>query len=78
MGRYQVEERVILVESNWKIIPGYEGVYWIDRAGRVKNADGHVLQTAPSKEGLRVELRKNGQRERILVSELIQASGWLK
>lgn len=55
----------------WKEIPGYEGYYWIDEQGRVCNSDGHIIKSSASKSGLQVELRKSGQRDRLLVSDLL-------
>lgn len=60
---------------NWYPIPGYEGLYWINCKGHIRNTDGHILSQEPSKFGCKVELRKNGQREKLLVSELIALAG---
>ena len=56
----------------WTPIPGYEGTYEISRDGRVRNRDGHIIKPMMSKQGMRVELRQYGQRDRLLVSELIE------
>lgn len=58
--------------TDWKAVPGYDGLYWINKFGVVVNSDGHSLKHIESKSGLRVELRKFGQRERLLVEELIE------
>ena len=53
-------------------IPGYEG-YSIDpETGLVYNSDGHNLKPIQSKQGPRVELRRPGIRERLLVDELVR------
>lgn len=55
-----------------KSIPGYDGAYSITPDGSVVNRNGKVLKSIPSKDGPRVELRHNGQRERVLVKDIIQ------
>lgn len=67
---------VNLSDGSWTPIPGYDGVYFINRKGVVCNLDGHIIKPAPSKAGLRVELRKNGQREKILVFDLLSQIGY--
>lgn len=53
-------------------IPGYEGVYWIDiKYGVVFNKDRHCMKSVRTSKGRVVELRKNGQREKLLVQDLI-------
>lgn len=59
------------MSEKWIEIPGYETLYWINTTGDVKNAQGHIIKPFPTKDGLRVELRKFGQRETILVDELL-------
>lgn len=77
MDRDRAEEGVIglsvqLYDGSWCPIPGYEGVYFINKAGEVCNIDGHIIKQTPSRYGLQVELRKNGQRDRIPVEDLIE------
>ena len=77
MAGYWAEEGVIdltvnLSDGSWTPIPGYDGVYFINQKGLVCNLDGHIIKPAPSKAGLRVELRRNGQREKILVLDLLK------
>lgn len=67
---------VNLSDGSWTPIPGYAGAYFINRKGLVCNIDGHIIKPAPSKAGLRVELRKNGQREKILVLDLLNQIGY--
>ena len=55
-----------------KPIPGYDGVYQISPDGQVFNKLGLRLKTYPSSKGRVVELRHQGQRERILISELLE------
>lgn len=77
MVRDWIEEGVIdltinLSDGSWTPIPGYDGVYFINQKGLVCNLDGHIIKPVPSKAGLRVELRRNGQREKILVLDLLK------
>lgn len=53
-------------------IPGYDKNYYINTFGIVANKRGHVLTPTMTKKGPAVDLRNNGQRERILVSELLE------
>lgn len=81
MVRDWAEERMIdltvnLSDGSWTPIPGYDGVYFINQKGLVCNLDGHIIKPAPSKAGLRVELRRNGQREKILVLDLLADVGY--
>lgn len=58
--------------TEWLPIPGYEGVYWMTRAGDIRNARGHILTAIEDEAlGLRVDLRNNGQRSRVFVEDLI-------
>lgn len=61
--------------SLWTPIPGYENYYWIDKEGSVKNKDGHVLKPIESSRGPMVELRCLGQREKVLVANLLKLIG---
>lgn len=54
-------------------IPGYP-YYSISKDGVVINRKGHEIKPTQSKEGPRVELRVDGQRERPLVSELVKVT----
>lgn len=57
-------------------VPGYEGLYKIDAVtGKVYNEDGHELKPIHSKQGPRVELRRPGLRDRLLVSDLLKQVG---
>lgn len=53
-------------------IPGYEGVYSIHPSGVVVNKHNLVMKTFPTKQGEAIELRNRGQRERVLISELLK------
>lgn len=53
-------------------IPGYGKNYYINTFGIVANKRGHVLTPTMTKRGPAVDLRNNGQRERILISELLE------
>lgn len=52
-------------------IPEYENLYWIDSAGNVINRSNHYMKPIHTDKGAMVELRKNGQRERLYVKELL-------
>lgn len=56
-------------------IPGYEGVYYITPEGQVVNKHNTVLKTFSTKQGEAVELRNQGQRERVLISDLLEKVG---
>lgn len=64
-----IEERVM---NMLRPIPGYEDAYFITPDGMVVNRNNKVLKPIPSKDGPRVELRHNGQRERILVQDILR------
>lgn len=53
-------------------IPGYEGAYSITPDGRVVNKNNVVLKTFPTRKGEAVELRYQGQRERVLIKTLLE------
>lgn len=61
-----------LFETTLKPIPGYDGAYRISPEGWVFNRQGTLLKTYPSSKGKVVELRHQGQRERVLISELLE------
>lgn len=61
--------------QDWYPIPNYEGLYWINQEGQVCNKEGHILLQELSKFGYKVELRKNGQRDKLLVSDLLRFAG---
>ena len=65
-----------LSDGSWTPIPGYEARYFIKREGLVCNLEGRIIKPTPSKAGLRVELRRNGQREKILVLDLLKKVGY--
>lgn len=58
--------------SSLRPIPGYEGVYRIHPSGKVVNKYNRVLKTFSTKQGMAVELRHQGQRERVLIRELLE------
>lgn len=60
------------MENNLIPIPGYEGLYWIDTAGNVVNRSNHYMKPIQTSQGAMVELRKNGQRERLYIKELLE------
>lgn len=59
-------------KTTLKPIPGYDGAYQISPDGQVFNKLGLRLKTYPSSKGTVVELRHQGQRERVLISELLE------
>lgn len=62
--------------KTWHSVPGYEGFYWITTQGDICNSQGHLLKHIKSAQGDKVELRKLGQREKLLVSDLV-AQAWI-
>ncbi len=54
-------------------IPGYEGLYYINRDGVVCNSQGHIIKPVASQSELKVELRKDGQREIHHVDDLLKS-----
>lgn len=56
-------------------IPGYEGVYSITPYGVVVNRHNHVMKPFATPQGEAIELRNNGQRERILIKDLLERLG---
>lgn len=67
---------VNLSDGSWEPIPGYDNLYFINRDGLVCNLEGHILKPVTSKNGPRVELRRNGQRDKILVLDLLKKVGY--
>lgn len=61
-----------LYSSSLRPIPGYEGVYSITPEGLVVNKYNNVLKAFPTRQGEAVELRNQGQRERVLISDLLE------
>lgn len=61
-------------QKQWWPIVGYEGSYYINLEGQVCNSEGHLIKPIASKDGWRVELRKYGQRERLLIEQLVKSS----
>ena len=59
------------MDSQWTPIPGYGGVYWINPDGEVRNARGHILSTIGDPKRPQVDLRSNGQRERVSIKQLL-------
>lgn len=60
-----------MTEYEVRPIPGYEDLYWIDTAGNVINRSKHYMKPIQTDKGCVVELRKEGQREKLLVRELV-------
>ena len=60
-----------MTEQIFKPIPGYD-LYKISPDGTVINSRDRILKPYSSRNGLMIELRCNGQRERFLVSQLIE------
>lgn len=52
-------------------IPGYEDLYWIDSTGNILNRSEHYMKPIKTDKGDIVELRKNGQRERLYIKDLL-------
>lgn len=66
MGGHQLYSELL------RPIPGYEGVYFIHPSGVVVNKNNRVLRAFPTKQGEAVELRNKGQRERVLIQDLLK------
>lgn len=65
------------MNETWRTIPGYEGLYWINELGFVVNSDGHTLTLYHSKHGDKVELRRDGQRDKLFVKDLLKQVGFI-
>lgn len=57
--------------DNWRPVPGYVGVYWINQQRKVRNAKGTILTPIDDDT---IELRNNGLRERHSISALVIAA----
>ena len=66
MGGHQLYSELL------RPIPGYEGVYFIHPSGVVVNKNNRVLRAFPTKQGEAVELRNKGQRDRVLIQDLLK------
>ena len=55
--------------TDYRPIPGYEGLYWIDSKGNIINRANHIMKQTETKNGFIIELRKNGQREKVLITK---------
>lgn len=56
----------------WRPIVGYEGNYWIDSHGNIKNKQGKLLKPIDCGGGVKkIDLYGKGQRERKLVHTLV-------
>jgi hypothetical protein len=53
-------------------IPGYGGAYSITPEGVVVNQHNKVLKTFSTRQGEAIELRYQGQRERVLIADLLK------
>lgn len=53
-------------------IPGYEEYFIHPSTGIVVNRHNKALKSFHTKRGIMVELRRNGQREKILVQDLLE------
>ncbi len=58
-------------DTTFRPISGYEGLYWIDSAGNIINRSNHYMKPIKTDKGHMVELRKDGQREKLLIRELM-------
>ena len=57
---------------DWKAIKGFEGLYWINRNGEIKNRHGKILAKTVLDGGLQVvDLYGNGQRVRKPINMLL-------
>lgn len=57
----------------WKMVKGYEGKYWLNQSGEVKNFTGKILKPIILSGGVKaIDLYGDGLRERHLISVLLQ------
>lgn len=57
--------------AEWKPIPGFEGVYWLNTTGEVRNSSGFIMKSSKDSNGHDViDLRRDGQRERVNLTML--------
>lgn len=68
--------RVDLSNGDWRPVPGYEEYYRICKSGVVCNVNGHIIKPVKTKKGDQVDLRKEGQREKIFVAKLLEGVGF--
>lgn len=61
-----------MYSSLLKPIPGYDGMYLIHPSGVVVNKNHLVLRTFSTKSGEAIELRYKGQREKVLIKDLLE------
>lgn len=58
--------------SEYRMIKGYEGRYWIDQQGHIKNRHGRLLSTLDLGGGVRaIDLYGQGVRDRKLINVLL-------
>lgn len=59
------------MKSVWEPIPGFEGAYWLSKAGEVRNSSGLIMKSSKDSNGHDViDLRRDGQRERVNITML--------
>ena len=63
-----------ICDGTWFPIPCFEGFYVINHQGMVCNIHGHPIKPIQTSSGLYVELHRLGQRERIMVIDLLRAT----
>lgn len=59
-------------DLEFKLIPGFNNKYYINRYGVVRNKSGHALTPIMTKFGPAFELRNSGQREKVLIIDLLK------
>lgn len=56
----------------WNSIKGYEGLYWVNRKGQIKNSSGRILKPFDNGTGYsRVTLMKEGVKSNVLVHRIV-------
>lgn len=60
-----------MIKPSWRPIPHYEGLYWVNSEGDVKNSKNIIISTRMQGGVKVVELHGNGQRDVVPVSTLI-------
>lgn len=60
------------MENDYRMIPGYEGLYWLDRFGNIKNRHGRQLKPIDLGGGVKaIDLYGKGMRDRKLIKVLL-------
>ena len=73
MERGVLEEEMIVQDTEFRPVKGYEDYYYISRNGSILSAKGNLLSSQRNSDGQTiVELRHRGKRELRVVKDLIK------